>query len=70
VLGMCYIICMNSYSVCYVVLGMLPHNICFPRETCHIVFLIFRVALIFMSIIGRFFEKWFLPMVFYFQLRN
>jgi hypothetical protein len=32
--------------------------------------LIFHVALIFMSIVGWFFDTWFLPMVFYFRLRN
>jgi hypothetical protein len=32
--------------------------------------LIFHVTSIFMSIVGRFFGTWFLPMVFYFRLRN
>jgi hypothetical protein len=33
-------------------------------------FLIFCVASLFSSIVGRFFDTWFLPMVFYFWLRN
>jgi hypothetical protein len=33
-------------------------------------FLVFHVASIFMSIVGRFFGTWFLSMVFYFRLRN
>jgi hypothetical protein len=40
------------------------------RETCHIFASFFRVASIFMSIVGEFFGIWFFPMVFYFWLRN
>jgi hypothetical protein len=75
-LGMCYILCMTSFSVNYVAQGgrrglrALPsRNVFFLRK--HVKFcLIFFVALIFMSIVGQFFGTWFMPMVFYFWLRN
>jgi hypothetical protein len=50
--------------------GKHPREIFFPREMCCI-FASFFVALIFMSIVGRFFGTWFfLLMVFYLWLRN
>jgi hypothetical protein len=61
---MCYIICMNIPSVFYIVLGVegfggsAPENFFSSGNVSHF-FLIFRVALIFMSIVGWFFGTWF-----------
>jgi hypothetical protein len=75
-LGMCYILWMTRPSVFYVApsawgfKGNTPREFCFLRETCLIFLLHFRVTSIFVSIVGRFLDKWFLLMVFYFRLSN
>jgi hypothetical protein len=64
-LVICYNICTTSITVHYVAsgvqggLGVVPlkKN---PQETCHI------FTSIFVSIVGWFFNTWFLPTVFYF----
>jgi hypothetical protein len=42
----------------------------FPREICHIFYLIFFVASIFMSIVRRFFSTWFFTDGFLFPIKE
>jgi hypothetical protein len=72
---MCYILCTSS-SV-YIasgaeegLRGAKSPEIFFALGSVLHFCLVFRVASIFVSIVGRFFGTWFLTMVFYFQLRN
>jgi hypothetical protein len=51
-------------------LGAVPPRIFFASRNVSHFCLVFHVASIFMSIVGRFFGTWFLSMVFYFWLRN
>jgi hypothetical protein len=72
-LGVCYIIFTTRCSVFYVAPdmqgGSAPNNF-FSSENVSPFCLVFCIASIFMSIIGRFFDTWFFPMVFYFWLKN
>jgi hypothetical protein len=42
----------------------------FPRETCHLFCLVFCVAPIFVSIVGRFFGTWFITNGFIFLVKK
>jgi hypothetical protein len=66
---MCYILCMTrSSSMLHRASGGFEGKKFASGNMSH--FPHFYVTSIFMSIVGRFFSTWFLPMVFYFLLRN
>jgi hypothetical protein len=79
---MCYILCMSSsvlhcvggaggkYPPLAGVQGQRPREIFFPREMCHIFASFFVLPRFSCPLLGGFSAHGFLPMVFYFWLRN
>jgi hypothetical protein len=73
-LGMCYILCPSS-SVCVASdaqggLGAVPQRIFFASGNVSYFFLIFPIASIFVSIVGRFFDTWFFADGFLFLVKE